>query len=122
MNKGIWNRPLLWPGVGAGAMLLAAVGPWPYGYYQLLRLVVCGAGAYFAYTTYQWGKLRAVWVFGAIAVLFNPLLPVHLTREIWAVIDVVCAAAFIAGSIKIDATETSVNHSEVLKENDNGKH
>ena len=93
MNKGIGNRPLLWPGVAAGAMLLAAVLPWPYGYYQLLRLVVCGVGAYFAYTAYQWGKLRAVWLFGGIAALFNPFVPIHLTRELWIPIDGVLSAS-----------------------------
>jgi hypothetical protein len=91
-------------------MLLAAVGPWPYGYYQLLRLVVCGVGAYFAYSAYQWGKLRAVWVFGAIAVLFNPLLPVHLPREIWAVIDVLCGVMFLFCSLTVNPNVTlSVN-------------
>ncbi len=101
MNKGIWNRSLLWPGVGAGAMLLAAVGPWPYGYYQLLRLVVCGVGAYFAYTAYQWGKLRAAWLFGGIAALFNPFVPIHLPRELWIPIDVICGATFIVSGIAL---------------------
>jgi hypothetical protein len=89
------KRPLLIPGCIAAAMLLAAVLPWPYGYYQLLRVVICGVGGYFAYTAHTWGKTWAVWVFGVIAVLFNPLLLVHLTREIWAVIDVVCATLFV---------------------------
>ncbi len=65
MTQGLFQkRMLLIPGWIAAGMLLLAVGPWPYGYYQLLRLVVCGVGAYFAYSAYQWGKLWAAWVFG----------------------------------------------------------
>ena len=34
--------------------------------------------------------------FVAVALLFNPLFPVHLSRELWAGIDVATAAMFIA--------------------------
>jgi len=82
------------PLVITGILLLAALGHWPYGYYKLLRFVVCGVGAYTAYTAYNQQKIWAVWVFGFIAVLFNPLIPIHLSREIWQPIDIVCALLF----------------------------
>ena len=91
MNK----RPLLIPSLIAATMLLLALAPWPYGYYQLLRFVVCGVGVYVAYTAYNWQKTWAVWVFGFIALLFNPLIPIHLSRELWQPIDVICAILFI---------------------------
>ncbi len=89
------KKPHLIPSLIAAGMLLLASAPWPYGYYQLLRFVVCGAGAYVAYTAYQWQKMWAVWMFGFIALLFNPLIPIHLSRKIWQPIDVVCAILFI---------------------------
>ena len=108
MNKGIWNKTQLWSAVAAGVMLLLATGPWPYGYYQLLRFVVCGVGAYFAYTAYQWGKLWAVWVFGIIAVLFNPFVPNHLPQELWIPIDVMCWAVFIVSGFAISKRKGDV--------------
>jgi hypothetical protein len=75
-------------------MLLLALVPWPYSYYQLLRFVTCGAAVYVAFMAYNWQKMWAVWLFGFIAVLFNPLIPIHLSREIWQPIDVVCGVLY----------------------------
>ncbi|MFC1793458.1 DUF6804 family protein [Planctomycetota bacterium] len=90
------KRPHVIPAAIAALMLFGALGYWPYGYYQLLRFVVCGVGAYTAFVAYQWQKLWATWLFGFIAVLFNPLIPIHLPKEVWHTIDVTCAFLFIA--------------------------
>ncbi len=97
MNKSVLDkRPHLIPSLIAAAMLLGALARWPYGYYQLLRFIVCGVGVYVAFTAYNWQKIWAVWLFGFVALLFNPLIPIHLTPEIWQPIDVVCALLFVA--------------------------
>ena len=92
----IERRPHLTPSIIAAVMLFLSLASWPYGYYQLLRFVVCGAAAYVAFTAYNWQKLWATWLFGFVAVLFNPLILIHLPREIWQPIDVVCGILFIA--------------------------
>jgi hypothetical protein len=89
------NRLHLIPTVISALMLFLALADWPYGYYQLLRLVVCGSASYVAYLGYQSDKQWILWVFAAIAVLFNPIVRIHLNREIWAVIDVICAIFFV---------------------------
>jgi glucan phosphoethanolaminetransferase (alkaline phosphatase superfamily) len=89
------KRPHLIPAIIAAVMLFGALGRWPYGYYQLLRFVVCGVSVYVAYTAYTWQKMWAVWLFGFIAVLFNPLIPIHLSREAWQPINVICAILLI---------------------------
>jgi hypothetical protein len=88
-------------------MLLLALAPWSYSYYQLLRLVVCGVSIYVAFTAYNWQKMWATWMFGFIAVLFNPLILIHLSRETWQMIDVVCGILFILIVIIINAPVTS---------------
>ena len=93
------RRPHFIPGIITAVMLLLALAPWPYGYYQLLRFVVCGAAAYVAFMAYNWQKLWATWLFGIIAVLFNPLIPIHLSREAWQPIDITCAVLFIVVAI-----------------------
>jgi hypothetical protein len=65
------------------AMLLIALAPLPYGYFMLLRLVVCGAAIWLAYTLLagrKWTGPR--WVFVAIALLYNPVFRVHFEREL----------------------------------------
>lgn len=89
------KRPHLIPCIVAALMLLGSLARWPYGYYQLLRFVVCGVSVYIAYMAYNWQKLWATWLFGFIAVLFNPLIPIHLSRELWQPIDLACAVLFV---------------------------
>jgi hypothetical protein len=63
-----------------------------YGYYTLLRFVVCGVSAYGAYFSSKIIINNAwAWIFGIIAILFNPIIQIHLDRNTWAVIDVVVA-------------------------------
>lgn len=90
------KRPHIIPSLIAALMLLGALVEWPYGYYQLLRFVVCGVGVYVAYTAYNWQKMWAMWLFGLIALLFNPPISIHLSREIWQPIDEICALLFVA--------------------------
>lgn len=91
-------RPLPLPLWAASASLLfIAAADLPYGYYQFLRLATCGAAVYMAL------KLLSVrgndpegWVLAALAVLYNPVFPVHLERSIWVWVNLATAAAFIA--------------------------
>lgn len=74
----------------------------PYGYFTLLRFVVCAVGAYLAYKTYEGNKESIwVWLFGGIAVLFNPIIPIHLQRETWWVIDLIVGVFFLLSMFTI---------------------
>jgi hypothetical protein len=69
-------------------MLFGAVADLPYDYYTLLRWLVSGVAAYGAFLAKTNGSDGWLWSFLIIAVLFNPIVPVHLTRQTWAPIDV----------------------------------
>ena len=64
-------------------------------YYVLLHFIVCGICAYLAVTAFQRGKLNWVWILGGLAVLYNPLFPVRLDREVW--FDVYVATIMLMG-------------------------
>lgn len=70
-------------------LFLALFDGWQYGFFTLLRFVVFASTAYVAWMAYEEQKEKWVWIFGFIAVLFNPFIPIHLTREIWMTIDFV---------------------------------
>lgn len=90
------RRPQTIPNLIAIGLLLLAGLDWPYGYYTLLRLVVCAAACWIAFVSFKSEPaIRWVgWPFTLIALLFNPLVPVHLDREVWRIIDFVVAAVF----------------------------
>ena len=111
------KQPHLIPAIIAAVMLLLALAPFPYGYYQLLRLVVCGVSLYVAFAAFNWQKMWAVWVFGFVAILFNPLIPIHLSREIWQTIDIVCTALFVVIVIMLkEPVKSSEGHKTIHEE------
>lgn len=78
-------------------MLFLATERMPYGYYTLMRIVVCGFAAFLAYVAWEQEKTTLrIWaiVLGLIAVLFNPFVPVYLKRTTWAYFDVGIAIIF----------------------------
>lgn len=88
------HHPVIW--FIPAALLVLALLPWPYGYYQFLRLVVCAVSAWLAYVQWKNDEAFSFWTvsLSATALLYNPILPIHLTREIWIVLNLLAAALF----------------------------
>ena len=88
------TRPFI-PQILAMLMLLWALLPMnPYGYYVLLRVVVCGVSAYVAYCSFTCGSKALAWILAGTSLLYNPFLPVHLTRTIWVLVNLVTIVLF----------------------------
>ena len=80
-------------------MSLAALLPLPYGFYNLLRLVVCLFAVLVAYDltkrTRANGTNLLLWAMVGLALLFNPVVPITLgERLLWAPFNIAAAAAF----------------------------
>ncbi|PKP61687.1 hypothetical protein CVT91_02310 [Candidatus Atribacteria bacterium HGW-Atribacteria-1] len=76
-------------------ILFGAIAEWPYGYYILLRWITCITSILVAFQAFEknidWAKV----VFIVIAILFNPLAPIYLSRSTWIPIDIITAIFFI---------------------------
>ena len=94
MNKDIfWIAPLVAMGIG--------LFPMPYGYYFLSRLVVFVCAIYFAMQLNSQSDAALVWVFGFFALLYNPIIPIHLgSKDLWVIVNLVTAGIFIANKDK----------------------
>jgi hypothetical protein len=70
-------------------LIIAVLFEPPYGFYTMLRFVVTIYCGYVAYTFYKMseGKNYLYVLFGLLAILFNPIVPIHLDRETWQIID-----------------------------------
>jgi hypothetical protein len=66
----------------------------PYGYYKLLRFVICGTGVYIAYFAFEEEKRFIGFLSVLIVLLFNPLIPIHLNKDVWILIDFMTAIFF----------------------------
>lgn len=80
-------------------IIVMALGvlPMPYGYYNLSRLVVCVCSVYFAFQLFKKEDIVFVWIFGFFAILYNPIIPIHLyEKAIWIVINVITIFFFLS--------------------------
>jgi hypothetical protein len=77
-------------------LLVMAIFPLPYGYYTFLRIVVTLAAGAAAVVSYRAaGRIQGITVLAVIiAIAFNPIVPVFLTRELWLPIDLLAAGFF----------------------------
>jgi hypothetical protein len=93
-SRAVWLVPI--------ALALVALAPLPYGYYVFLRIVLCVAAVYLAWSEHQEAKSINAWIVGLVvlAILYNPLVPIHLTREIWSVINLATVLFLGAHMIK----------------------
>jgi len=73
----------------------------PYGYYTLLRLVVCGTAIFTAVNASKMDKQGWMWILGFIALLFNPIIPIHLEKQLWVIIDLIVAIIFFISIFSI---------------------
>ena len=91
---------LLPPAIIACVMLLVAIpSGLPYGYYRLLRWVICGFAIWFAFQASERHQQHWMWGFGVVAVIFNPLVPFYLGKELWSLVDLICAVLFPIGAV-----------------------
>ena len=82
-------------------MLFLAIPPMPYGYYTLLRLVICGSAIYLIWFSKTINRQGWMWTMGFIALLFNPIIAIHLNKELWSIIDLVVAIIFLITLFKL---------------------
>ena len=75
-------------------MLAIALLPLPYAYYMLLRVVIFGASAYLAVAAFSEDKTELAWVLAINALIYNPILPVHMTKDGWTIINLLTIGLF----------------------------
>jgi hypothetical protein len=71
------------------------------GFYMLLRVIIC-LTAVVGFIRAREEQLKTwLWIYGVLAVLYNPVLPVHLMlRPIWIVANLVTIVLFWAGLLR----------------------
>ena len=76
-------------------LLLICLLDMPYGYYQLVRFVAMAGFAYLAFMANESGTQTEMFIYIALAILFQPIFKIALGREVWNVVDVVVAIGLL---------------------------
>ncbi|MDD5638660.1 MAG: hypothetical protein PHO28_02005 [Candidatus Pacebacteria bacterium] len=84
-------------------MLLLAIptGFWLYGYYIILRWAVIGTALFILWIAYKLERKIWIGLMAITAILFNPIFPVYLDKEVWIFIDIIAAFTFLVSIFKI---------------------
>jgi hypothetical protein len=88
---------LTWLVIAANVL---AVADLPYGYYQVLRILVTGYAGYLSYSYFRGPGDALGWGLAFVAVLYNPFLPVAMSKEFHALINL-ATAALLAFELKV---------------------
>jgi hypothetical protein len=79
-----------------GTFLFLAVTHLPVGFYTLLRILVTIGTIYIICAEVQKGITISTILFGLIAILFNPLLPIYLLdKSAWVPFDLISGIIFL---------------------------
>lgn len=88
MNKLLSNF-----GLGLAIALLLCLFPMPYDYYTLVRFASMIIFACFAFSFYKEKNTLFMVIAISLAILFQPLAKITLSKEMWNIIDVIVAGA-----------------------------
>lgn len=80
-------------------LLLLCLLDWPYGYYQFVRYAAMVGFAYLAFNANEKQNNAQVFIYIALALLFQPFFKIALGRVLWNVVDVVVAMGLVGSSI-----------------------
>jgi len=97
-------------------LLLGALTRQSYGYYNFLRLVTFLTTSYGIYRANKIKNANWLWIFGIGAFIFNPLLPIHLSRQIWALIDVGMAIVLFISLFSLKQNRRRINRRFDMKD------
>ncbi|MFZ0454739.1 MAG: DUF6804 family protein [Ignavibacteriaceae bacterium] len=78
-------------------LLFIALTNQKIGYYKFLRWVVVATAIYTAFIAFSKKESinLGVWIFGLIAILFNPIVPFYLGKNTWQIADLIVGIIFL---------------------------
>jgi hypothetical protein len=77
----------------------------PYGYYQIVRFVAMVTFAYLAYTANEQNNKNEIFIYIALAILFQPFAKIAFGRALWNIIDLVVGVGLITSLFKSIETD-----------------
>ena len=93
--------------VATACILFAAPLGFSWGVYVLLRGIASPVLAYSALIASSVRREGWAWTFGVLALLFNPIFPVHLGRGLWAIVDFVTAGILLWSVFSLRPTKVA---------------
>ena len=75
--------------IGLAILLFLCLADMPYGFYQFVRFAGLVGFAILAYQANEQGRQTEMFIYGGLALLFQPFFKIALGREMWNIVDVI---------------------------------
>ena len=83
-------------------LLFICLTDMPYGYFQFVRFAALIVFGILAFEASGKGNQNKLLLYGALALLFQPLFKISLGREIWNIIDVIVGVGLLISAFSGD--------------------
>ncbi|MBN2579531.1 MAG: hypothetical protein JXB10_11125 [Pirellulales bacterium] len=84
--------------LAAAGILIGALYKHPYYYYTVLRWLACSAAVVLVWRGAVQG-IKWAWTLVPVAILFNPVAPMHFSRDTWRTLDIMSAVVIVLALI-----------------------
>lgn len=88
-------------------LLLICLIDLPYGYYQFVRFAAMIGFAYLAFAAKERSSNNEMFIYIALALLFQPFIKIALGRTVWNIVDLIVGIGLLISVIK--ATKIKLN-------------
>ena len=86
--------------IGLAVLMFGCLFDMPYGYYQLVRFIALIGFGVLAYQANQQSRQTEMFIYGALALLFQPFFKIALGRELWNIVDVIVGVGLLVSLAK----------------------
>lgn len=86
-------------------LLMLCLLDMPYGFYQFVRFAALVGFSYLAFIANKNNNTNAIFIYIALALLFQPFFKVVLGRTIWNIVDVIVGIALVVSLFVKPKTE-----------------
>jgi predicted membrane protein len=90
----------------------------PYAYYQFIRFATFIGFAYLAYSANKQGSKNELFIYIALAILFQPFVKIALGRTLWNVVDVLVGLGLLLSLALPKKMEKRMKNNNAKMQND----
>ena len=89
--------------IPAGLLIASNLITFPVGFDTFIKMIICfssGTIIFYAFKSAK-GINETIIIFSLILILFNPVIPIHLERELWLLFNLLTSGIYIYGYFNV---------------------
>lgn len=88
-------KKLFLPIINISFLTIALLDVMPYGFYNLLKIVIFTSSLYYIIIFYDFNDSPLMWISLFQSIIYNPLIPIGLGRDVWFFVNIFSIIYFL---------------------------